>query len=94
MNDYIDPEIYIIIVFFQLSYLENQRERPVILSEVDDVSVRVDQLEIDALQHSLGHVQKIVARVRGVEKHLGVVGLDGDLLDDRVVVEVRNYVRA
>ena len=63
-----------------------------IVSKVDNIPVRVQQFEINSLERSLGHVQEIIASIRGVEKHLRVVGLHRDLLDDRVDVEVRNYV--
>ena len=75
-------------------YLKNQRERPVIVSKVDNIPVRVQQFEINSLERSLGHVQEIIASIRGVEKHLRVVGLHRDLLDDHIVAEIRNYVIA
>ena len=75
-----------------LTLLENQRERPMIVSKVYDISKRVNQFDINSVQRSLGHVHKIVASIGGVKKHLRVVGLHGDLLHDRVVAEVRNNV--
>ena len=65
-----------------------------IVSKVYNISIRVHQFEINSLKRSLRHVQKIIASIRGVKKHLRVVGLHGDLLDDHVVVKVRNYVIA
>ena len=63
-----------------------------IASEVHDVSIRVHDFEVNPVHRSLGHVHEIIASIRVVEKHLRVVGLHGDLLNDHVVVKVRNDV--
>ena len=63
-----------------------------IFSKVHGVPERVDQFDVDSVQRSLGHVHGIVDSIGGVEKHLGVVGLDRDLLNNRVVAEVRSDV--
>ena len=81
-------------MFCFLALLEHKRERPVISSKVYNISIRVHQSEIDSVQRSLGHVHGIIDGIRCIEKHLRVVRLDGDLLNDNVVAEVRNYVIA
>ena len=58
--------------------------------KVQYISVRVFQPEIETAKSSLRKLYIIVAVARTFKNHLSIVSPDGNLLDDYIVVKLRN----
>jgi hypothetical protein len=66
----------------------------VIISKIYDFTVGVLELKVNTGQSPTRDIEIIVACLGVIEKHLRVVSLYGYLLDDNVVVEIRDGVIA
>ena len=54
-------------------------------------SIRVLYSEINAVKSSLRNIKIIIAFARTIENYLTIVSPDGNLLDDYIVVKLRQY---